>query len=103
MRFMITCRIPMEAGNAAIKDGSLPQTIQSIMEDLKPEAAYFAEIEGARGGYFVVDMDDASQIPAITEPLFLGMGATVQMTPVMTPEDLQKAGPALEQAARKYG
>ena len=42
MRFMITCRIPMEAGNAAmIKDGSLPQTIQSIMEDLEPEAAYF--------------------------------------------------------------
>ena len=26
MRFMVTCRVPMEAGNAAIKDGSLPQT-----------------------------------------------------------------------------
>ncbi len=72
MRFMITCRIPMEAGNAAIKDGSLPQTIQSIMEDLEPEAAYFGEIEGARGGYFVVNMDDASQIPAIAEPFSSG-------------------------------
>ena len=54
--------------------------------------------------YLVVNMDDASQIPAMAEPLFLGMGATVQIHPVMTPEDLQKkAGPALEQAARKYG
>ncbi len=103
MRFMITCRIPMEAGNAAIKDGSLPQTIQSIMEDLEPEAAYFGEIEGARGAYFVVNMDDASQLPAIAEPLLLGMGATVQIHPVMTPEDMQKAGPALEQVVQKYG
>jgi hypothetical protein len=93
----------MEEGNAALKDGSLPQTIQSVLEDLKPEAVYFGAIEGARGAYLVVDMDDASQLPAITEPIFLGFGATVQITPVMTPEDLQKAGPALEQAAQKYG
>ena len=103
MRIMLTFRIPMEAGNAMIKDGTIGETLQSILEDLKPEAAYFGEIEGARGGYFVVNMDDASQIPAIAEPLFLGMGATVQIHPVMTPEDLQKAGPALEQAAQKYG
>jgi hypothetical protein len=48
-------------------------------------------------------MEDASQIPAIAEPLFLGVGATVKAHPVMIPEDLQKAGPAIEQAARKYG
>jgi hypothetical protein len=29
----------MEEGNAAIKDGTLPKTIQSVMEDLQPEAA----------------------------------------------------------------
>ena len=103
MRFMITFRIPMEKGNAAVKDGSLPQTIQSILEELKPEAAYFGEIEGARGGYLVVNMDDASQMPSIAEPLFLGLGATIQAGPVMVPEDLEKAGPDLEQVAQKYG
>jgi hypothetical protein len=40
MRFMLTFRIPMEQGNAAVKDGSIAQTIQSILEELKPEAAY---------------------------------------------------------------
>jgi hypothetical protein len=36
MRFMITCRIPVEKGNESAKAGSLHSTIQSIMEDLKP-------------------------------------------------------------------
>ena len=103
MRIMLTFRIPMEAGNAMIKDGTIGETLQSILEDLKPEAAYFGDIEGGRGGYLVVNMDDASQIPAISEPLFLGAGATVKAHPVMIPEDLQKAGPDLEQAAQKYG
>jgi hypothetical protein len=103
MRFMITFRIPVDKGNELAKKGNLGSTIQSIMEELKPEAAYFSDIEGARGGYIVVNMDDASQIPAIAEPLFLGLDATVQVHPVMTPEDLGKATPAIEQAAQKYG
>ncbi len=103
MRFIITFRIPPEKGNKMIKNGTLPQTIQSILEDLKPEAAYFSDIEGARGGYFVINMDDASQMPALSEPLFLGLGATIQAHPVMVPEDLEKAGPDLEQLAQKYG
>ncbi len=101
MRFMLTFRIPMEAGNEMIKDGSLPETIRAILEDLEPEAAYFSDIEGARGGYFVVNIDDASQIPAIAEPFFLKMGANVQMHPVMTPEDLERS--SLDQVAQKYG
>ena len=60
MRFMITCRIPVEKGSELAKPGSLHSTIESIMEELKPEAAYFSDIEGARVGYIVVNMDDAS-------------------------------------------
>ena len=103
MRFMITFRVPTERGTAAVRDGTLPDTLQSVLEDLKPEAAYFADIEGARGGYLVVNMDDASQIPAIAEPLFLALGATIQLHAVMTLDDLTRATPALEQAAQKYG
>lgn len=73
------------------------------MEELKPEAAYFTDIEGARGAYFIVNMDDASQLPAMAEPLFFGMGATIKVHLVMTAENLQKATPSLEQAAQKYG
>src|SRR5215217_288701 len=51
MRFMITCRIPVEKGNELLKNGTLGPTVQSIMEDLKPEAAYFVDVDGARGAH----------------------------------------------------
>jgi hypothetical protein len=101
MRFMVTFRVPMDEGNAAIKDGSLGPTLEAIIDELKPEAAYFGPIEGSRGGYLVVNFDDPSQIPAIAEPLFLGLGATIQVSPVFTPDELPTQ--TLQQAAQKYG
>jgi hypothetical protein len=102
MRFLLTIRIPPEEGNAAMKDGRFMSTFQSVMDELQPEAAYFSPIEGARGGYIVVNMDDASQIPAIVEPLFLGLGATVQFHPVFTLDDMPRITESIEQARQKY-
>jgi hypothetical protein len=68
-----------------------------------PEAVYFTTMEGTRGGIIVINVDEASQIPAMTEPLFLGLGATMQMQPVMTPEDLGRAAGSMQQVAQKYG
>ncbi len=103
MRFMVTFRFPNEKGNSLAKDGRMGEIVQSILEDLQPEAAYFADMEGARGGYIVLDMDDASQIPAIAEPFFIGLDATVHIHPVMTPNDLYRASSAIDQAAQRYG
>lgn len=41
MRMMLKVRIPVEAGNAAIQSGELPKALEAIMDQLKPEAAYF--------------------------------------------------------------
>ena len=104
MRFVLEITIPTETGNATIRDGTLPTTIQSIMEELKPEAAYFAAVgDGFRGGFFVINIDDASQIPAIAEPFFLAFNATVKFYPVMTVDDLMTAGPTIGAAVQKYG
>jgi hypothetical protein len=102
MRFMLTYRISPEKGNALAREENLRQTVQAIVEQINPEAAYFTPMEGARGGYLVVNLDDASQIAAMAEPLFIGLDATVQIHPVMTGEDLDKATPALEQAVQRY-
>ena len=103
MRFLLKISIPVEVGNARIKDGSLPQTIQSILEEQKPEAAYFAEDNGQRTAFIVVNLDDPSEIPAVAEPWFLAFNAGVEFHPAMTPEDLAKAGPSIEAAVEKYG
>jgi hypothetical protein len=103
MRFMITYRVPTDTGNAAIKEGKMPQALQSIMEDLKPEAWYFTVVDGARGGHIIVNMDDASELAAVVEPLYFALGATTEVQLVLTAEDFPRATPAIEQAAQKYG
>jgi hypothetical protein len=103
MRFMLSFRTPTETGNRITKEGKVAETFQSIMEELQPEAAYFTVVDGARGGYLIINLDDASQFPAVAEPLFFALGATVELQLVMTAEDLEMAGPSLEQAAQKFG
>ena len=102
MRFLLKVNIPVEAGNAGIKSGKMGEKIQSILEDLKPEKAYFTDDNGQRTAFIFLDMSDASRIPAIAEPWCLAFDARVEIHPVMVLDDLMKAGPAIEQAVKKY-
>ena len=99
MRMMLKLTIPVEAGNNAIKNGTLPKAMQAMMQNLKPEAAYFFAENGLRTALFVFNMDDVSRIPIIAEPFFMGMNAALTMIPVMNAEDLQKG---LAEAAKNF-
>ncbi len=103
MRMMLKVNIPVETGNAAILDGTLGSTIQQILADLKPEAAYFCEEDGERTGYIFFDMQESSQIPAVAEPWFLAFDAHLTIRPAMSPADLAAAGPAIERAVKAHG
>ena len=104
MRMLLRVSIPVNAGNAAAKDGTLGTTVEKILADLKPESAYFfADDNGNRSGSIVFDMKDTSDIPAIAEPWFLAFNAKVSFRPVMSPQDLAKAAPAIGKAAKAYG
>jgi hypothetical protein len=82
----------------------LGSTVEKIVSDLKPEAAYFyADDNGQRAGSIVFDLKDASQIPSVAEPWFMAFNAQVSFRPVMDPKDLAKAGPAIDKAAKQYG
>lgn len=100
MRFLIKASMPLHETNRAIKDGMLSKKIQSILAELKPEAAYFMEENGRRTAILVVDIQNASQIPSVAEPFFLGLNAEVRFHAVMTPEDLGKSG--LDNLAQKW-
>jgi hypothetical protein len=62
MRVMVKFALPVESGNIAIRTGKLDKVMHQIVEDLKPEAAYFFPTARERGGFFVVEMQDSSQI-----------------------------------------
>jgi hypothetical protein len=62
MRMLLKVSIPVEAGNAAVRAGTLGTTVERILADLKPEAAYFfADDNGNRSGSIVFDMKDTSK------------------------------------------
>lgn len=104
MRMLLRVSIPVETGNAAAANGTLGTTIEKILANLKPEAAYFfADDDGQRSASIVFDMKDTSDIPAIAEPWFLAFHAKVSLRPVMTPADLQKGAPAIGNAAKIFG
>jgi hypothetical protein len=91
MRMMVRWTVPAEPGNAAITDGTMSSSIESLMQALKPEAAYFFANDGMRSGMMVFDMQDSSQIPHVAEPLFQAFNANVEILPVMNADDLNKA------------
>ena len=81
MRMMMKVSIPVETGNAAVRSNSLGATIQKILANLKPEAAYFAEDNGERTGFIFFNMEKSSELPAIAEPWFLAFNARLTVRP----------------------
>jgi hypothetical protein len=88
---MLRWTVPAEKGNQAIKDGSIGRTIESLLQELKPEAAYFLTNDGRRAGMVFFDMTDPAQIPQIAEQLFQNFDAAVEFVPVMNSDDLRRA------------
>lgn len=91
MRMMLRWTVEVEKGNDGIRDGSLAAVIESTMEALNPESAYFFAEGGKRSGQMVFDMNDPAQIPQIAEPLFMSTNAAVEFLPVMNADDLRRA------------
>src|SRR5258708_37827851 len=93
MRMMMFVSFPVEPFNAAVRDGSAGAKTKKILDQLKPEAAYFmADRNGRRCGVLIVDMAETSQIPSLAEPWFLTFNAAGEFFPVMLPQDLAAAG-----------
>ena len=90
MRMMLKATMDTAAGTKAIESGRLPQVMQSLMEQLKPEAAYFGPNDGCRCAFIVFDMADPSQLPVLTEPLFGELNARIEIFPVMDRDDLER-------------
>lgn len=101
MRILLTIRLPHEPFNAAVKDGSAGAKTEAILNEIKPEAVYFTEMNGERTVVMVAELEKPSMIPALAEPWFLTFNARVEFHVVMEPKDLQEAG--LDRLGKKWG
>ncbi len=101
MRMMVTATFPLQKFNKAVQKGTAGKQLAAIMDDIKPEAVYFTEQNGKRCCVFVVEVENASRVPSIVEPFFLGFNCSVEFRICMSSEDLQNAG--LEALGEKWG
>ncbi|MDE3186765.1 MAG: panthothenate synthetase [Acidobacteriota bacterium] len=100
MRMIMLVQCPLEPFNTEVRKGKAGAKMKQILDAIKPEAAYFTEREGHRGGVFVVNVESPSDIPRFAEPWFLGFNAEVEFRIAMTPEDLGRAD--LESLGKKW-
>jgi hypothetical protein len=100
VRMLMKVTLPVEPFNAAVRDGTAGAKMGRILEEIKPEAAYFTTDDGKRSGLLIVDVPHPSRIPALAEPWFLSFNASVEFKIAMTLEDLKASG--LDQIGAKY-
>jgi len=100
MKMLLDITLPHQPFNAAVKDGTVGSKLNRILEATKPEAVYFTEQQGQRGAVLIVDLPDASKLPALVEPWMLIFQADIKLRPVMTPDDLKHAG--LDELGKKW-
>lgn len=100
MRMLMKVLIPHEPFNAYVRDGSADKKIKTVLDEIKPEATYFTNLNGQRCAILIVDVPEPSKVPAIAEPWFLLFNADVLFHIVMKPEEMGKAG--LEAIGKKW-
>ncbi len=89
MRMMVTARVPVQRGTAAIKDGTLPRVVQATLERIRPESAYFCVENGVRTMRAVFDMKQQQDMVPTFEPMLMELDASIELTPVMTASELE--------------
>ena len=89
MRMFLKVQMEVEAANRAIKDGSLPKIVQGFVDAAKPEGIWFTALDGKRTMVAVFDLASPTQIPPLAEPFFMGLGASIELSPAMDLADLQ--------------
>lgn len=92
MKFIVEASFPLEPFNSYVRQGVAGERLGEVLGAIEPEVAYFTDHGVGRGVTMVVDLDNLSQVPHVTEPLMLRFDATVHYRIAIAPEEMQAAG-----------
>lgn len=90
MRMLLKVRPRGEAGNEAVTDGTFARVLNQFTERFHPEAAYFTTEAGERTALLFFDLSSEPDMVRAAEPFWNELHATVDWSPAMTGEDVQK-------------
>jgi hypothetical protein len=100
MKMLLKVIMPNEPFNSLIRKGTVGKILGKLMEDLKPESAYFTLTDGERSALMVVNINKPSDYVKYAEPFFLQFNARIKYDIVMSPEELKASG--IEEIGKKY-
>ncbi len=104
MRMLLKATIPVEAGNAAASNGTLGTTIQKILAELKPEAAYFTEDGGRTYRLDLLRHEEFLGTHRLSPNLGFWLSTPrSRVRPAMNPQDLAEGLPGMRAAVKTYG
>lgn len=92
MKFIVQVELPAEPFSTYIREGTAGGRIGEVLGAIQPEVVYFTDNGVGRGVVMIVELDRASQVPHVTEPLMLNFGASVHYQIAISPAELQSAG-----------
>jgi hypothetical protein len=96
---MISAAIPHEPCNSLIRANRFAPLMKKILDQLKPEAPYFTEMDATRG--VVLILADPSMVPVMAEPLLLNFNAHCRLRICLSTADLSQAG--LDEVVKHWG
>jgi hypothetical protein len=92
MKFIVEASFPLEPFNTYVRQGVAGEKIGEVLGAIGPEVVYLTDHGPGRGVTMIVDLEDLSQLPHVTEPLMLTFDADVHYRIAIAPEELQAAG-----------
>ena len=101
MKMLMRVSMPHEPFNTLVREGKADEVMEKILEEIKPIASYYTEMEGFRTQIHIINIKDSSEIPKFAEPFFLTFDADTSFHAVMDGEDLKNAG--LDELGKKWG
>ena len=100
MKMLLRVVMPHEPFNSLVKKGTVGKILGKMLEELKPEAAYFSLEDGKRSATIVININKPGDYVKYAEPFFLQFNADIKYDILMTPDELKAAG--LEEIGKKY-
>lgn len=92
MKFIVEVAFPTEPFNTYVRDGTVGRRLGEVLGAIGPEVVYMTDNGVGRGALMIVEIESASRVPHVTEPLMLAFDASVHYRVAMSPEELQAAG-----------
>jgi hypothetical protein len=102
MKFLAKIVMPTAEENPSVAAPDFNARMLALVKQVRAERAYFATQEdGRRVDHIVVNVADATELPAIAAPFYAWLGVKVEFLPQMSAADVEVMRPQFDALRRE--